>query len=82
MTYKRAAKVERMTNETKVWVEIDLDGEGKAEIDTGVPFMDHMLDLFTKHGLFNASIKAKGDTYIDDHHTTEDIGIVLGQAVK
>ena len=82
MTYKRAAKVERITNETKVWVEIDLDGEGKAEIDTGVPFMDHMLDLFTKHGLFNASIKAKGDTYIDDHHTTEDIGIVLGQAVK
>lgn len=82
MTYKRAAKVERMTNETKVWVEIELDGEGKAEIDTGVPFMDHMLDLFTKHGLFNASIKAKGDTYIDDHHTTEDIGIVLGQAVK
>lgn len=82
MTFKRAAKVERMTNETKVWVEIDLDGEGKAEIDTGVPFMDHMLDLFTKHGLFNASIKAKGDTYIDDHHTTEDIGIVLGQAVK
>lgn len=82
MTIKRAAKIERMTNETKVWVEIDLDGEGKAEIDTGVPFMDHMLDLFTKHGLFNASIKAKGDTYIDDHHTTEDIGIVLGQAVK
>ena len=82
MTNKRMAKIERMTNETKVWVEIDLDGEGKAEIDTGVPFMDHMLDLFTKHGLFNTSIKAKGDTYIDDHHTTEDIGIVLGQAVK
>ena len=82
MTIKRAAKIERMTNETKVWVEIDLDGEGKAEIDTGVPFMDHMLDLFIKHGLFDASIKAKGDTYIDDHHTTEDIGIVLGQAVK
>lgn len=82
MTNKRAAKIERMTNETKVWVEIDLDGEGKGEIDTGVPFMDHMLDLFTKHGLFDASIKAKGDTYIDDHHTTEDIGIVLGQAVK
>lgn len=82
MTIKRVAKIERMTNETKVWVEIELDGEGKAEIDTGVPFMDHMLDLFTKHGLFNASIKAKGDTYIDDHHTTEDIGIVLGQAVK
>ena len=71
-----------MTNETKVWVEIDLDGEGKAQIDTGVPFMDHMLDLFTKHGLFDTTIKANGDTHIDDHHTTEDIGIVLGQAVK
>ena len=82
MTIERTAKIERMTNETKVWVEIDLDGEGKAEIDTGVPFMDHMLDLFTKHGLFDATIKAKGDTHIDDHHTTEDIGIVLGQAVK
>lgn len=82
MTNKRTAKIERMTNETKVWVEIDLDGEGKAEIDTGVPFMDHMLDLFTKHGLFDATIKADGDTYIDDHHTTEDIGIVLGQALK
>lgn len=82
MTNKRTAKIERMTNETKVWVEIDLDGEGRAEIDTGVPFMDHMLDLFTKHGLFDATIKADGDTYIDDHHTTEDIGIVLGQALK
>lgn len=82
MTMKRMAKIERMTNETKVWVEIDLDGEGKAIIETGVPFMDHMLDLFTKHGLFNVMIKADGDTHIDDHHTTEDIGIVLGQAVK
>ena len=82
MTNKRIAKIERMTNETKVSVEIDLDGEGKSEIETGVPFMDHMLDLFTKHGLFNTKIKAIGDTHIDDHHTTEDIGIVLGQAVK
>lgn len=82
MTNDRIAKIERMTNETKVIVEIDLDGEGKAVIDTGVPFMDHMLDLFTKHGLFNTTIKAIGDTHIDDHHTTEDIGIVLGQAVK
>ncbi|MFB5088667.1 imidazoleglycerol-phosphate dehydratase HisB [Psychrobacillus sp. PGGUH221] len=82
MTNDRIAKIERMTNETKVFVEIDLDGEGKAVIDTGVPFMDHMLDLFTKHGLFNTTIKAIGDTHIDDHHTTEDIGIVLGQAVK
>ncbi|MEI4770445.1 imidazoleglycerol-phosphate dehydratase HisB [Psychrobacillus sp. FJAT-51614] len=82
MTNNRIAKIERMTNETKVFVEIALDGEGKAVIDTGVPFMDHMLDLFTKHGLFNTTIKANGDTHIDDHHTTEDIGIVLGQAVK
>ena len=82
MKPNRIAKIDRMTNETKVYVDINLDGEGKADIETGVPFMDHMLDLFTKHGLFDATIKANGDTHIDDHHTTEDIGIVLGQAVK
>lgn len=79
---KRYAKIERKTNETQVEVAIDLDGEGKADIATGVPFMDHMLDLFVKHGLFNGTIKANGDTHIDDHHTTEDIGIVLGQVIR
>ncbi|KOS64075.1 imidazoleglycerol-phosphate dehydratase HisB [Lysinibacillus sp. FJAT-14222] len=79
---KRYAKVERTTNETQISVAIDLDGEGKADIKTGVGFMDHMLDLFIKHGLFDGTIQANGDTYIDDHHTTEDLGIVLGQAIR
>ncbi|WP_142828836.1 imidazoleglycerol-phosphate dehydratase HisB [Planococcus soli] len=78
----RSAEINRNTNETKVAINFSLDGEGKSVIDTGVPFMDHMLDLFIKHGLFDGNIKADGDTHIDDHHTTEDIGIVLGQAVK
>ncbi|WP_019414294.1 imidazoleglycerol-phosphate dehydratase HisB [Paenisporosarcina sp. TG20] len=78
----RKATINRVTNETTVNVTLQLDGEGQATIDTGVPFMDHMLDLFVKHGHFNATIQASGDTHIDDHHTTEDIGIVLGQVVK
>ena len=78
----REATINRKTNETQVNVSLNLDGEGQAKIDTGVPFMDHMLDLFVKHGLFNATIEASGDTHIDDHHTTEDIGIVLGQVIK
>ncbi len=78
----REATINRKTNETQVKVSLNLDGEGQAKIDTGVPFMDHMLDLFVKHGLFNATIEASGDTHIDDHHTTEDIGIVLGQVMK
>jgi imidazoleglycerol-phosphate dehydratase len=78
----RFAKIARNTNETKVEVELYLDGEGKAEVNTGVPFMDHMLDLFIKHGLFDGKIIANGDTHIDDHHTTEDIGIVLGQVIR
>lgn len=78
----RQAEIKRNTNETKIAINFSLDGEGQSVIDTGVPFMDHMLDLFIKHGLFNGDIKADGDTHIDDHHTTEDIGIVLGQAVK
>ncbi|MET4561609.1 imidazoleglycerol-phosphate dehydratase [Lysinibacillus parviboronicapiens] len=83
MTEKtRYAKVERKTNETQISVAINLDGEGKADIKTGVGFMDHMLDLFIKHGLFDGTIQADGDTYIDDHHTTEDLGIVLGQAIR
>jgi imidazoleglycerol-phosphate dehydratase len=79
---KRFAQVERTTNETQISVAINLDGEGKANIKTGVGFMDHMLDLFIKHGLFDGTIHANGDTYIDDHHTTEDLGIVLGQAIR
>ena len=74
------ASINRNTNETKIEVNLNLDGTGVAEIKTGVGFLDHMLDLFVKHGLFDGKIVANGDTWIDDHHTTEDIGIVLGQA--
>ncbi|MDG5471664.1 imidazoleglycerol-phosphate dehydratase HisB [Jeotgalibacillus sp. ET6] len=77
----RQASFHRKTNETNINLSFSIDGEGKSEIKTAVPFMTHMLDLFTKHGQFDVSIDAKGDTEIDDHHTTEDIGIVLGQAL-
>lgn len=78
----RSAKISRTTSETQVAIELNLDGEGQAKIETGVPFMDHMLDLFIKHGLMDGTIIANGDTHIDDHHTTEDLGIVLGQAIR
>ncbi|QOR83976.1 imidazoleglycerol-phosphate dehydratase HisB [Geobacillus stearothermophilus] len=78
----REATVARTTNETSIELCLAIDGEGKAELETGVPFLTHMLDLFAKHGQFDLRIDAKGDTHIDDHHTTEDIGICLGQAIK
>lgn len=78
---ERFASIERKTNETNIKLDFAIDGEGKASIDTAVPFMSHMLDLFTKHGKFNMTVDAKGDIEIDDHHTTEDIGICLGQAL-
>jgi imidazoleglycerol-phosphate dehydratase len=78
----RTAKVDRKTRETDIKIEINLDGEGKYNIDTSIPFLDHMLSLMSKHGLLDLKIKAKGDTDIDDHHTVEDVGIVLGKAVK
>ncbi|KFZ42516.1 imidazoleglycerol-phosphate dehydratase HisB [Anoxybacillus flavithermus] len=78
----RTATIKRATNETQIELTFAIDGEGKAELETGVPFLTHMLDLFTKHGHFNLFVKAKGDTHIDDHHTTEDIGICLGQAIR
>ena len=71
---------ERKTNETDIKISLDLYGTGKANIDTGVPFLDHMLDQIARHGLMDLSISCKGDTEIDDHHTVEDIGITLGQA--
>ncbi|MCM2675646.1 imidazoleglycerol-phosphate dehydratase HisB [Alkalicoccobacillus plakortidis] len=79
---KRYAEIERNTGETQIKLSLDIDGEGTTELDTGVPFMNHMLDLFAKHGQFNLSVQANGDTDVDDHHTTEDIGICLGQVVK
>ncbi|UIN49734.1 imidazoleglycerol-phosphate dehydratase HisB [Bacillus safensis] len=78
----RQAETSRKTNETNISLALEIDGEGKADIQTDVPFMTHMLDLFTKHGHFNLIVDAKGDTDVDDHHTTEDIGIVLGQMFK
>jgi len=76
----RSAKVSRNTLETKITVELDLDGSGKARFDTGLPFLDHMLDQIARHGLLDLDILAKGDLHIDAHHTVEDIGITLGQA--
>ena len=78
----RKASIERVTKETQIRLSLNLDGKGKAKICTSVPFLDHMLDLFTRHGLFDIEVDAKGDIDIDFHHTVEDIGIVLGQAFK
>ncbi|WP_067515545.1 imidazoleglycerol-phosphate dehydratase HisB [Endozoicomonas ascidiicola] len=77
---QRKASVERNTLETQIRVAINLDGTGKATFDTGVPFLDHMMDQIARHGLIDLDIKAAGDNEIDDHHTVEDIGITLGQA--
>ncbi|MBK8994845.1 MAG: imidazoleglycerol-phosphate dehydratase HisB [Myxococcales bacterium] len=77
----RRARVERTTKETSVTVELDLDGTGKSSIDTPLPFLSHMLDQIARHGAIDLSVKAKGDVEIDGHHTTEDVGIVLGRAV-
>lgn len=76
----RQAVVDRATNETKISVELNIDGAGQASVESGIPFFDHMLDLFAKHGLFDLGVKAAGDTGVDAHHTVEDAGICLGQA--
>ncbi len=78
----RTAKVDRKTKETDIKVTLNLDGEGKYTIDTSIPFLDHMLSLMCRHGLFDMKIKAKGDIDVDYHHTVEDIGIVFGKTVK
>lgn len=78
----RKAKVERKTKETDIAAEINLDGVGKYSINTSIPFLDHMLSLMFRHGLLDANLTAKGDIEIDYHHTVEDIGIVLGRAIK
>lgn len=77
----RQATVLRTTKETDISVEIDLDGTGSSGVDTGVPFFDHMLDAFARHGLFGLKVRARGDIEVDAHHTVEDVGIVLGSAV-
>lgn len=78
----RKAELTRKTKETNIILKLGIDGTGESEINTGIGFFDHMLDLFTKHGLFNLKIKADGDLNVDAHHTVEDVGIVLGQALK
>lgn len=78
----RIAKIERKTLETKVKIELNLDGSGQAHIDTGVGFLNHMLELLAKHGFFDLQVEAQGDLDVDSHHTVEDCGIVLGEAIK
>ena len=82
MAIKRIGALERTTKETQISAEISLDGTGRVELDTGVPFLDHMLTLFAVHGLFDLKIKATGDLEVDAHHTVEDIGICLGMALS
>lgn len=77
---KRVSEITRKTNETNITIELNIDGTGKRVIKTPIGFLNHMLDLFSKHGLFDLNIQAKGDIYIDEHHTVEDVGIVLGQS--
>lgn len=76
----RTAEIQRVTAETDISLALDLDGRGNSDIDTGVGFLDHMLTLFARHSRFDLSVRAKGDNYVDDHHTVEDVGIALGEA--
>ena len=78
----RKAKISRKTKETSIVVEVNIDGKGKYKIDTGIGFLDHMLEQLSKHSLMDISVKAKGDTHIDLHHTTEDTGIAIGEAIS
>ena len=78
----RKGKVERKTKETEISVDLDLDGKGNSEIETGIPFFNHMLESFSRHGLFELKLKAKGDLAVDYHHTVEDVGLALGLAFK
>jgi imidazoleglycerol-phosphate dehydratase len=78
----RRATVERKTRETEIRLSLGLDGGGTGRIDTGIPFMDHMLELFARHGFFDLEVTAKGDLEVDAHHTMEDLGLVLGQALR
>jgi imidazoleglycerol-phosphate dehydratase len=82
VTSERQASVKRDTNETRIEVDINLDGAGKGQFQTGVPFLDHMMDQIARHGMIDISVKAQGDLEIDAHHTAEDIGITLGMAMN
>ena len=78
---KRTAKIDRRTSETRIALTLHLDGKGKSSVRTTIPFLDHMFELFAKHGHFDLTLRAKGDTRIDDHHLVEDLGIALGDAI-
>lgn len=78
----RTATVERSTKETEISLSLDLDGSGRSEVETGIPFFNHMLELFARHGLFDLSVRARGDCEVDFHHTVEDVGICLGKALE
>lgn len=82
MSEQRQAVINRQTKETQISLQLGIDGSGQAEVETGVPFLTHMLELFSGHGQFDVSVQANGDTDVDDHHTTEDIAICLGQALR
>lgn len=79
---KRTAGIKRVTGETNIELKLNIDGEGKSKIDTGIPFLNHMLTLFAKHGFFDVEIIAKGDIEVDYHHTMEDLGLVMGDAIS
>lgn len=79
---KRESKIQRKTSETEILIELNIDGTGHYEIETGIQFLNHMLESFTRHSLFDLKVEAKGDLEVDDHHTVEDIGIVLGEALN
>jgi imidazoleglycerol-phosphate dehydratase len=79
---ERHAHVTRTTKETDITVDLNVDGRGRSQIDTGVPFLNHMLDIFARHGFFDLSVRARGDLEVDQHHTVEDIGLALGQALR
>ena len=78
----RKATIKRLTNETEIELELELDGDGSSSIQTGVGFLDHMLELFARHGIFDLKVTASGDLHVDQHHTVEDVGICLGQVIR
>ena len=82
MTRTRSGEISRVTKETEVFVQIDIDGSGQCDVSTGIGFLDHMIQQLSSHGLFDIKVSASGDTHIDDHHTNEDVGIAIGQALS
>ena len=82
MNRTRSGEISRVTKETDVFVQIDIDGSGKCDVSTGIGFLDHMIQQLSSHGLFDIKVSANGDTHVDDHHTNEDVGIAIGQALS